>query len=191
MVHLQLSRYPRILYDFSSKSEWDAAIRLCRFVKDRVLWACLAGMSLHAHELNTAEVALAAINEVDKLQFILHVKEIPTVEGRSAELALYSRRTVEAETILLQAGLIYRAIKLNIRLFNWDRALDLAVKHKTHVDTVLAYRARYLENFGREDTDPRFVALQAEVPIDWEQIKAKIEVEKEKERARPGARPYV
>ena len=33
-----------------------------------------------------------------------------------------------------------RAILLNIYLHQWERALDLAVKHKTHVDTVLAYR---------------------------------------------------
>ena len=33
-----------------------------------------------------------------------------------------------------------RAIFLNIYLHQWERALDLAVKHKTHVDTVLAYR---------------------------------------------------
>ena len=38
-----------------------------------------------------------------------------------------------------QAGMFYRAIKLNIKLFNWSRALELAVQHKTHVDTVLGY----------------------------------------------------
>ena len=35
----------------------------------------------------------------------------------------------------------YRAIKMWIRLFNWERALELAVRHKTHVDTVLMHRA--------------------------------------------------
>ncbi len=41
-----------------------------------------------------------------------------------------------------QAGLVYRAIKLNIKLFRWDRALDLAEQHNQHVDTVLWYRQR-------------------------------------------------
>ena len=36
-------------------------------------------------------------------------------------MALFCRQTQEAETILLQAGLIYRAIQMNIDLFNWDR----------------------------------------------------------------------
>lgn len=37
------------------------------------------------------------------------------------------------------------------------RALELAVKHKTHVDTVLAYRQKYLENFGRTEKSKRFL----------------------------------
>lgn len=43
----------------------------------------------------------------------------------------------------MQAGLVYRAVKLHVRLHNWQRALDLAVKHKQHLDTVLMYRQRY------------------------------------------------
>ena len=37
------------------------------------------------------------------------------------------------------------------------RALELAVKHKTHVDTVLAYRQKYLENFDRTEKSKRFL----------------------------------
>ncbi len=29
---------------------------------------------------------------------------------------------------------------MNVHLHQWERALDLAIKHKTHVDTVLAHR---------------------------------------------------
>merc|ERR1712224_947144 len=101
---------------------WDAATKLCRFVKDQKIWACLAAM-----------------DEVDKLQYVLHIKDIPSAEGVAAELALFRRRPEEAEQILLTAGLHYRAIKLNIKLFNWERALDLALRHNVHVDTVLGY----------------------------------------------------
>ena len=34
-------------------------------------------------------MAYAAIDHVEKVQFILHIKEIPTNEGRNAELALF------------------------------------------------------------------------------------------------------
>jgi intraflagellar transport protein 80 len=100
---------------------------------------------------------------VDKLQFVLYIKDIPTVEGRNAELALWRRSPEEAEKILVQAGLFYRAIRMHVRLYNWDRcvtcaarramcdfigggrALILAITHKTHVETVLGYRQRYLQ----------------------------------------------
>jgi len=36
------------------------------------------------------------------------------------------------------------------------RALELAVKHKTHIDTVLAYRQRYLHNFDKKETNKHF-----------------------------------
>jgi hypothetical protein len=42
--------------------------------------------------------------QVDKLQFVLYIKDIPTVEGRNAELALWRRSTDEAEKILVQVG---------------------------------------------------------------------------------------
>ena len=38
-----------------------------RFVKDPVLWACLAGLAVHSKQLDTAEVAYAAIQEADKV----------------------------------------------------------------------------------------------------------------------------
>jgi hypothetical protein len=33
--------------------------------------------------------------------------------------------------------LFYRAIKLNIKLFRWDRALEIAQNNKVHVETVV------------------------------------------------------
>jgi hypothetical protein len=62
-------------------------------------------MAVHAQQLDTAEMALAAIEEVDKLQYIQSIKRIPSVEGRSAELTLYNRRPDDAEQILLQVRL--------------------------------------------------------------------------------------
>lgn len=49
---------------------------------------------------------------------------------------------------LTQAGLVYRAIKMNIKLFRWDRALDLAQQYKQHVDTVLWYRLKCVLRCG-------------------------------------------
>ena len=42
------------------------------------------------------------VAQMDKLQYIQHIKQIPSEEGRAAELALFRRRPEEAEAILLQ-----------------------------------------------------------------------------------------
>ena len=86
---------------------------------------------------------------------------------------------------------MYRAIKMNTRLFQWERALELAVSHKTHVDTVLLHRRRYLEIAGKQETLEAFKKYAGAIEINEEEIRAKVQQEKEKEEQRPGARRYV
>ncbi|GMH38669.1 hypothetical protein BSKO_06553 [Bryopsis sp. KO-2023] len=190
-VTVGVSPYPLVLYHHVSQNQWEKAIRLCRFVKDDCIWACLAMMALEARELHTAEIAFAAILEIDRLQFVLHMKEIPTQEGRNAELALYKRQPEEAEKILVQGGLIYRAIKLHIKLFNWGKAIALATQHSQFMDVVLFYRQKYLQSMGQVETLPEFINYNEQIELNEEAIKAKIEEERRKEAARPGAKPYM
>lgn len=51
-----------------------------------------------------------------------------------------------------------------------SRALELAVKHKTHVDTLLAYRQKFLQKFGRKETNKRF--LQYADGVSWNSLSA-------------------
>ncbi|XP_076095976.1 intraflagellar transport protein 80 homolog [Mytilus galloprovincialis] len=185
IVSTVTSPYPSILHNYVQSSRFADAVRLCRFVKDDILWACLAAMSAYAKDLNTAEVSYAAILEAEKVQFIVNIKDIPVKEARNAEMALLCGSPQDAEAILLTAGLTFRAIMLNIQLYNWDRALELAVKHKTHVDTVLGYRQRYLERFSKKENIKRYQQYKDGIEIDWEKIESKIEYEYQKERERP------
>lgn len=59
-----VSPYPAMLYAAVLGGRWEEAVRLCRFVKNKPLWACLAGMALQHRHLDTAELALAAIEDV-------------------------------------------------------------------------------------------------------------------------------
>ncbi len=104
------------------------------------------------------------------MEYIQYIKAIPSEEGKQAELALYRRHPDEAERILLQASppLVYRAIKLNLNLFRWTRALDLAIKHKSHMETVLAYRQKYLQSFEREEVNQKFMQYFKQV---WPYLK--------------------
>jgi len=184
---LYISPYPTLLYQLHDKGHWDKAIRLCRFVKLPEMWATVAAMSMHVRELNTVEIALAAIDQVDKVHFIGHINKLPDEVLKSAELALLCRKPDEAVQILLQNRRIYRAIKMYIRLHRWEDALHLAVQNKSHVDTVLAYREQHLKELDHEENHPEFKQAASSIgPIDWAQIKAKIETEKEDERREAG-----
>lgn len=65
------------------------------------------------------------------------------------------------------------------------------MKHKTHVDTVLGYRQKFLEDFGKKETNKRFLQYAEGLEVDWDKIKAKIEMEIAKERERAAATPAV
>ena len=183
LMTASVSPYPIELDKFVKKRQWEEAVRLCRFVKSDPLWAALAGGAIGSLHLDTAEIALAAMKEVDKLHYILYIKDIPLEEGQNAEIALYQRRPDEAERILLQANppLIYRAIKMNIRLFRWKRALQIAERHKKHIDTVLYYRQKFLTSHNRSEEEPRFKELFAEVEINEDAIAEKKAKEHEEE----------
>ena len=182
MAALGISPYPRMIYEqIDKKVDFEKAISMCRFVNDKALWACLAAMSIYFRELDTTEIALAAIDEADKVHFINHAMTLPSEPSKSAAIALYCKKYKEAEQILLQARLFYRAIKMNIKMFKWDRALEIAVQNKTHVDTVIAYRQRYLEKCGRPEDNQKFLQYSQDLEIDWPTIKEKIRADKERE----------
>jgi intraflagellar transport protein 80 len=173
--------YPELLYQHFEKGQWEQAVRLCRYVKLPELWASLAAMAIQSRALDTVEIALAAIEEVDKVQFVAHINKLPDEVLRQAELALFCKRPDEALNLLLQNKRMYRAIKLNIRLHRWGDALELALKHQTHVDTVLAYRARHLQQMKHVETNAQFVQWAQQVEVDWDTVKRKIAMEKEAE----------
>lgn len=58
-----------LLYELTRASRWDEATRLCRHQKTPYLWATLASMSLAKKQLDTAEVALAELDEVSKVVY--------------------------------------------------------------------------------------------------------------------------
>jgi hypothetical protein len=40
-----------------------------------------------------------------------------------------------------------------VSLSSWERALELALHHQTHVDTVLGMRSRYMAGMGRQEEE--------------------------------------
>ena len=72
---------------------------------------------------------------------------------------------------------------MNIKLYKWERALDIALQNQTHVDTVLAYRQRFLQMQKKEEDNEKFRKFNQEFQVDWETVKAKIRSDKDREAA--------
>ena len=176
-----ISPYPALLHEQTRSKRWEDAVRLCRYAKMKELWACLAVMAVNGQDLNTAEVAYAMIQEPAKVQYICRIRDIPSLDRRNAEMALFRRQPKEAESILLSSSLIYRAIMMWVYLYQWDRALEIAVKYKTHVDTVLYFRRKYLRTFERKETNKRYIQVSEGVEVDEDIIIEKMNVEEERE----------
>ncbi len=50
---------------------------------------------------------------------------------------------------------------LNIDLFRWGRALAIAKKTNSHLETVLAYRKKYLESVDKEEDNKHFESYKS------------------------------
>ena len=188
LVHLVVSPYPFMLFDYSESSssdKWEKAIRLARFVKEKTLWACLSAVSLYQKQLDTAEIALAAIEAIDKVQYINYIRELPNDAAQKSALLLFFQKYDEAEKTLLKARDSFRAIMLNIDLFRWERALALAVKDEQHMDTVLAFRMKYLSTADKEEDKQAFKAYAGKMKkLDFNTI-----VKAAKAKLNPKAQP--
>ena len=91
----------------------------------------------------------------------------------------------------MQAGLVYRAVDMNMRLHQWEHALQLATQHKVHQDTVLLRRQQFLASMQRPETDTHFLQLAADCTVDPQQVEANVQRELQKEAERPGAVRYA
>ena len=75
-----------------------------------------------------------------------------------------------------------------MRLFQWEKAYEIARKHATHVDTVLYYRQKHLAQIGKPESIDTLIELANQLgAIDEEAVRAKIEAEKTREKERGGA----
>jgi intraflagellar transport protein 80 len=142
-----VSRYPALLTELARARKWEDAVRLCRFVEHKFLWAVLAARALDKGHLDSAEIGLAALNAVAKLNYVLYIKDLPSEKARVAELALFKRDFKAAEQVLLQAHppMLYRAVKLNLRIHRWERARQIAQPQPQLVRLVELYEKQWAQ----------------------------------------------
>ncbi|KNE58434.1 hypothetical protein AMAG_04004 [Allomyces macrogynus ATCC 38327] len=153
--------YTRTLHELAARKKWDAGLKICRMAKQRDLWAVLAGLALtHGNELNTAEVAYAAMDDATKVQYICHIRAFKAAELRQAEVLVFKRQFKEAEAVLLAAGMAFWAVRMWVLAHQWDRALDIVQRFKDLLPMVLVKRKEYLARVGLPETHKRFLQLE-------------------------------
>ena len=77
--------------------------------------------SLKVIKQEESEKVTTCFPQTEKVEYISYIKDISNKAARNAEMSLFCKQTGEAEGTLLQAGLVYRAIRLNVDLFRWNR----------------------------------------------------------------------
>jgi intraflagellar transport protein 80 len=164
-IHSIIPPYATVLLAYIQANKWEEALKLCRFVKENSLWAVLAGASIYNRNLEVASAAYSALNEIDKVEYIEYIKLSPNKDIRNAEIALMCGNFQDAEAILLQSNLTFRAIMLNLYQYNWDRALELAIKYQSHLNIVMGLRIKYLEEYEKQEKNKNFLKYKNEVQI--------------------------
>lgn len=76
-----------------------------------------------------------------------------------AENSIMMGRIREAETILLNNKKISEAISLHLRLYNYEKALELAKIHNCDISIVLQERKNYLSALNKDEYSQEFLKL--------------------------------
>ncbi|CAK5051700.1 unnamed protein product [Meloidogyne enterolobii] len=181
------------LINSTQHHQWEKAMRICNSAKEEFLWATLAGLALAEKSFTIAEICYGQLKEVciaEKLLSLAELRSQPNPQLRSFQIALFGGRLREAESALLKSGHFFRAIMLNLSVFRFERALELALNsserqtngNKEHLDTVIGYRQRYLDLLGHSETNSKFLKYLSQVEVDWPHIFEKIREDNAKDQ---------
>ncbi|CAI5455053.1 unnamed protein product [Caenorhabditis angaria] len=180
LVPVGISPFFSTINQLASNSKWDQAIRMCRSMNNDALWATLAGASIYYKNMFATEIAYAALQEDEKVSLINEIKEKSDKDVRQAMQIILTGRVGDAEVHLERNGHPFRAMMIDIQMFRWKRALEIALKNKQYLEVVMGYRQRYLKQLGRTENDPTFLKHLSEVEIDWIHIREIISAERAK-----------
>ena len=127
------------------------------------MWATLAALSTKKNQLEISEEAFSSALQIDKVDYMHYIKELD--EASSEQMAesaiLNGGRIIEAELILINNNKISNAIRLALRFYRFDRAIEIAEKHKQDIELVVKERKKFMEALRKEETNPKFIELES------------------------------
>lgn len=173
LISIFISSYITTLHSYICDKRWDDCTRICRVVNIQFLWASLACTAASKGQFLVSEVAYSAIHAIDKVEYFSKLRGYTNIELQNANMLAFFQKPQQAEIALLQSNLVFNAIEENLRIFNWDRALSLAIKYKTHIDTCIAYRAKFMSLLSIEENRKKFKQF-SDIEINWEKISIKL-----------------
>ncbi|VVC31811.1 WD40/YVTN repeat-like-containing domain,WD40 repeat,WD40-repeat-containing domain [Cinara cedri] len=175
-ISVQVSPYLEAMKNYIGANKWMDCQNVCRNVNNEAMWALLAGSAVLAKQLDTAEECFLAIGQNERATFIQHIKTLSDKTVQESSLALLTGNTSEAESILLRNGYTFKAVMFNVQIYNWKRALELALKHKKYLQIVIYERRNYLEFYKKQETSDRFLKY-SDMEINNEDVLKEIEKE--------------
>lgn len=147
----------QILEDTSKSVEIRSSkgLKLAQFVKNKSVWAVLASFCLENRDTSAAEVALAALSQIDKVQFLSKLNAEESPEIQQYLFFMLNGKTEECEKFLLSRKKPVLLVKTLLKQFEFQRALEIAQSIKAKdpsldwlVDLTIHRRKKYLEDIG-------------------------------------------
>ena len=145
------------------------AVRLARFLKNKLVWAILCVFCLENRDMTSAEICLGSLENLEKVQFVYKINNLEDEILSQAYLFQMLNKEKEAENLLLKENKILHVLKMNVRNFNFVRALEIAHKsgEKLYIDYVVLHRKRYLEEIGiKEESLEDFKGLRSKKTLE-------------------------
>ena len=176
LASIFISSYITTLHSYIINKRWDDCTRICRVVNTQFLWASLACVAASESLFLVAEVAYSAIHAIDKVVYFSKLGKYTNLELQNANMLAFYQRAQQSESAFLKINSVFNAIESNLRTYNWDRALSLAIKYKTHIDTCIGFRAKFMGLLSAEENRKKFKQF-SDIEINWEKISIKFACE--------------
>lgn len=143
------------------------SIKLARFFKSNLVWSILAVYALDQRDTDTSELCLAALQDIDKVQYLSKINAIEDKETSQFEFLKFLNKYDECEKFYIGKKKYLQAVKLYTIVFNFKKAFELARNIKTVApefdwlgDYVLHKRKKYINSAGfTEDSNEFFSNL--------------------------------
>ena len=161
------------LCNYINSQRWNDAHRMCTIIQEKRLWGFLALSAASNGILQISRFAYANTLAIDRVDFI---DNYILSENLKSSFSFIIHDLKNFDLIGMNN---FNDIHNSIKTFNWDRALSLAIKFESHIDTIIALRVKYLHCLSLDETRKKFKQF-SDLDIDWERISLKLTIEDKK-----------